>query len=378
MIEFKIKKKSSKSKARLGILRTPHGDVETPAYVSVATQGVVKALTAEQAEATGAQLLIANTYHLHIRPGEAIIKKNGGLHEFMHWKRPIMTDSGGFQVFSLGFGRDYKTGKVSKEGDQAVIEMGQQPKLLKITPDGVLFRSYYDGSEMFLGPKESIKIQEKIGADIIFAFDECPSPLADHAYVDNSLIHTHAWANLCLKTKKSKQALYGIVQGGRFKDLREKSARFIGALPFDGFGIGGEFGADKKSMTAMLGAVTPHLPETKPRHLLGIGHIDDIIPIIKSGVDTFDCITPTHYARHGYAFTAKGKLNLNRASFLNDKNPLDKKCSCFVCQNYSRGYITHLLKANEITPLSLLTFHNMYFFNAYVKKMREEIKKGSL
>ena len=241
-----------------------------------------------------------------------------------------------------------------------------------------MFRSYHDGSEMFLGPKESIKIQEQIGADIIFAFDECTSPMADHAYTKKSLEHTNEWAKICLKTKKSKQALYGIVQGGKFKDLRTESAKFIGDLPFDGFGIGGEFGADKSSMTGMLDIVTKELPEGKPRHLLGIGHLDDIIPIMKSGIDTFDCIAPTHYARHGYAFTSKGKLDLKKKTFLTDKKPLDPKCSCFVCQNYSRGYITHLLKANEITPLKLLTFHNMYFFHGFVKKVREEIKKGNI
>lgn len=378
MIEFKIRKKSNKSRARVGILKTPHGDVETPAYVSVATQGVIKTLTSEEVKATGAQLLIANTYHLHVRPGEEVLKKHGGLHKFMNWDSPIMTDSGGFQVFSLGFGRDFQSGKILKKESDTVIELGQQPKLLKITPDGVMFRSYHDGTEMFLGPKESIKIQEKIGADIIFAFDECTSPMADHAYTQKSLEHTNDWAKICLKTKKSKQAMYGIVQGGKFKDLRAESAKFIGGLPFDGFGIGGEFGADKSSMTGMLDIVTNELPENKPRHLLGIGHLDDIVPIMKSGIDTFDCIAPTHYARHGYAFTSKGKLDLKKKSFLLDKKPLDPKCSCFVCQNYSRGYITHLLKANEITPLKLLTFHNMYFFHGYVKKVREEIKKGNL
>lgn len=378
MIEFKIKKRSTKSKARIGALKTSHGTVETPAYVSVATQGVIKTLTSEEVKATGAQLLIANTYHLHIRPGEAVLKKHGGLHKFMNWKRPIMTDSGGFQVFSLGFGRDFQTGKILKKENDTVIELGQQPKLLKITPDGVMFRSYHDGSEMFLGPKESIKIQEQIGADIIFAFDECTSPMADHAYTKKSLEHTNEWAKICLKTKKSKQALYGIVQGGKFKDLRTESAKFIGGLPFDGFGIGGEFGADKSSMTGMLDIVTNELPEGKPRHLLGIGHLDDIIPVMQSGIDTFDCIAPTHYARHGCAFTSKGRLDLKKKVFLTDKKPLDPKCSCFVCQNYSRGYITHLLKANEITPLKLLTFHNMYFFHGFVKKVREEIKKGKL
>lgn len=383
VIEFKILKKSKKSRARLGILKTPHGVVETPSLVPVATQAVIKTLTSEEVEQTKTQILIANTFHLHLKPGESIIKSAGGLHQFMNWKKPLMTDSAGYQIFSLGFGKDFGTGKILKgsKNNEVKIKLGQQPKLLKITNDGVYFNSPLDGKKIFLGPKESIKIQEALGADIIFAFDECTSPLATYEYTKRALHRTHKWAEKCLKTKNSKlktQSLFGIVQGGKFKDLRIESARFIGSLPFDGFGIGGEFGNDKKLMLKMLDWTIKELSETKPRHLLGIGYLEDIENIIKSGVDLFDCTVPTHYARRGIAFTSLGKLDMAKNTFLKEKNPLDKKCQCFVCQNYRRNYISHLFRANEITAMKLLTFHNLYFFNTFVERIREKIKKGKI
>lgn len=378
MIDFKVLKKCKKSKARLGQLSTKHGVIETPCLVPVATQAVVKTLTSEEVKETKSQILICNTYHLHLKPGEDVIEKSGGLHKFMNWQRPLMTDSGGFQVFSLGFGRDYGTGKILKQKKNDEIEYGQQPKLLKITQDGVYFRSFLDGRKVFLGPRESIRIQEKLGADIIFAFDECTSPISDYQYTKKSLEKTHKWAKICLDSKKSEQALFGIVQGGKFKDLRIESARFIGSLDFDGFGIGGEFGDNKKKMLEMLDWTIKELPEEKPRHLLGIGYLEDIPKIIERGVDLFDCNVPTHYARRGIAFTSEGKLDLGRKVFLKDGKHLDKKCSCFVCQNYSRKYISHLFRAKEITALFLLTFHNLYFFNSFVEKLRKEIKQGKL
>lgn len=392
MISFSVSKKSKKSRARLGRLATPHGTIETPAFVGVATQATVKTLNSDEVPATGTQLLICNTFHLHLKPGEDVVKKSKGLHSFMNWDRPLMTDSGGFQVFSLGFGIDYGTGKILKEKNGATIKVGTQPKNIRITEDGVYFRSPVDGRQLFIGPKESIRIQEKLGADIVLAFDECTSPIADYEYNKKALERTHRWAQICLKTKKSKQALYGIVQGGKFKDQRIESARFIGSLPFDGFGIGGEFGDSKKTMMEMLRWTLTELPEEKPRHLLGIGHLEDIPLIIKEGVDTFDCIVPTHYARHGYAFISqksKGKsqnletakharLNLEKSEFKKDLGPLDKNCSCPVCQNYSRSYIHHLLKAKEITALRLLTLHNLHYFNAFVGQLRIQIKKGLL
>jgi len=376
MIEFKILKESKISRARLGMLKTSHGAVETPCLVPVATQAAIKTLTSEEAGQTQSQILIANTFHLHLKPGEEIVKSAGGLHKFMNWPKPLMTDSGGFQVFSLGFGRDFGTGKILKGKPNSSIKKGQQPKLLKITGDGVFFASPLNGEKIFLGPKESIKIQEALGADIIFAFDECTSPMADYDYTKKSLLKTHRWAEICLRSKKSKQALFGIVQGGKFKDLRKESAQFIGSLPFDGFGIGGEFGNNKKIMVEMIDWVIRELPEQKPRHLLGIGRLEDIAKIIKAGVDTFDCIVPTRFARHGAAFASEGRLDFSKTKFLKDKNPLDKKCSCFVCRDYRRNYLAHLFRANEITALRLLTFHNLYFFNSEIAKIREKIKKG--
>lgn len=387
MIEFKILKKSKKSRARIGLLKTKYGVVETPCLVPVATQGVVKTLTSEEAAETKTRILIANTFHLHLKPGEDIVKSAGGLHKFMNWQRPLMTDSGGFQVFSLGFGKDFNVGKILKyfpaEGgarqgrpgqNTEIIKKGRQPKSLKITQDGVYFQSPLDGKPLFLGPKESIRIQEKLGADIIFAFDECTSPLADFEYTKKSLLKTHKWAEICLKEKKTGQALFGIVQGGKYKNLRIESAKFIRSLPFEGFGIGGEFGDNKEALGKMLNWVVRELPEEKPRHLLGIGKLEDIEKIIKQGIDLFDCTVPTHYARRGIAFTSSGQLNLKQSKFLKDKKPLDEKCGCSVCQNYKRNYICHLFRAGELTAFSLLTFHNLYFFNTFIEKIRQRIK----
>jgi queuine tRNA-ribosyltransferase len=378
MVKFEIIKRSKRSRARLGILKTSHGLVETPAIVPVATQATIKTLTTDQVLASGTQLLIANTFHLHLKPGERFVKKAGGLHTFMHWPKPLMTDSAGFQVFSLGFGRDLGLGKIAKWDGGQRVEHGRQPQHLKITDRGVHFRSPVDGRPLFIGPKESIKIQAALGADIILTFDECPPPSASKKYVQASLDRTHAWALECLKAHRSKQALSGIVQGGSFKDLRQQSAEFIGELPFPGFAIGGEFGTDKHQMAKMVGWVNDVLPDAKPRHLLGIGHPEDIPHIIKAGVDTFDCIVPTHYARHGTAFISSGRLDVNKTVLLGDKKPLDPKCGCDVCHNYSRSYIAHLFKAKEITGMVLVTMHNLWYFNQLVAQYRRLIKQGKL
>jgi len=380
MIKFKVLKKSKKSKARLGILKTPHGEIETPALVPVATQAVIKTLTSEEAKAAKCRILITNTFHLHLKPGEKIIKSSGGLHKFMNWQRPLMTDSGGFQVFSLGFGKDFGLGKFLEKNlkNKKIIGKSKQPKSVKITPDGVFFRSPLGGEQLFLGPKESMKIQEALGTDIIFAFDECTPPTADYDYVKGSLRRTHKWAKICLESQKSKQAIFGIVQGSEFKDLRQESAKFINSLGFDGFGIGGDLWREREGTKKILSWVIPILNEKKPRHMLGVGHLRNIEDIIKSGIDLFDCTVPTHYARRGIAFTNSGKLDLNKTIFLKDKKPLDSKCDCSVCQNYKRNYIAHLLKAREITAMRLLTFHNLYFFNTYVEKIREKIKNNQL
>lgn len=384
MLEFKIIKKLKKSRARLGILKTAHGEIETPAFVPVATQATIKSLSSEEVRETKSQILIANTFHLHTKGADKIIQLSGGIHKFMNWQKPLMTDSGGFQVFSLGFGKDYGVGKILINNQRPItngkVIIGQQPKFVKITNDGVHFNSPIDGSKLFLNPKKSIQIQEAIGADIIFAFDECPPPNADYEYSKKAMERTHRWAIESLKAKNrkfKKQSLFGIVQGGKYKDLRIESAKFIGSQPFDGFGIGGEFGDDKKTMMKMISCVNDELPEQKPRHLLGIGYPEDIPKIIRAGVDTFDCIVPTHYARRGIAFISVGKLDIGKSAFINDKNPLDKKCACRVCQNYKRNYLCHLFRAKEITAMSLLTFHNLYFFNSLVEKIRNEIKKGN-
>src|SRR3989344_2114868 len=380
LMQFKILKKSKNSRARLGFLETEHGVVETPCLVPVATQAVVKTLTSEEAAETKSQILIANTFHLHLKPGEKIVEKAGKLHKFMNWKKPLMTDSGGFQVFSLGFGKDYGVSKFLGKGmsDKKIIGESGRPKSLKITQDGVFFKSFVDGSELFLGPKESIKIQEKLGADIIFAFDECTAPLASYDYVKKSLERTHKLAEISLKTKKSKQAIFGIIQGSEFKDLREESAKFINSLDFDGFGIGGDLWRERGGAKKILDWFIPTINERKPRHMLGVGYLKNIEDIIKSGIDTFDCTVPTHYARRGIAFTSEGKLNIKQVKFLKKREPLDKGCVCNVCLNYKKDYICHLLKAHEITALRLLTFHNLYYFNNFVEEIRAKIKKGEI
>lgn len=361
-------------------METSHGVVETPCLVPVATQGVVKTLDEKEVEETKSEILISNTFWLHLRPGEKIVEKSGGLHKFMNWKKPLMTDSGGFQVFSLGFGKDFGVTKFTggKNDEKTAIVKNQTAKAVKITRDGACFRSPINGDELFLGPKESIKIQQKLGADIMFAFDECTPPLANYEYVNDSVEKTHSWAKICLKAKKSKQALFGIVQGSGFKDLREKSAKFINSLDFDGFGIGGDLWRERSGTRSILKYIIPHLNEKKPRHLLGVGHLKNIEDIIKEGIDLFDCTVPTHYARHGIAFTFKGRLDLKSSKFLKKNEPLDKECTCRVCLNYKKNYICHLLRAKEITALKLITFHNLWHFNSHIESIRQKIKKGEL
>ena len=379
-MNFKILKKSKISNARIGFIETPHGVVETPYLVPVATQAVIKTLDSTEVEQTKSQMLISNTFWLHLRPGEKVIEKTGGINKFMNWKKPLMTDSSGFQVFSLGFGRDFGLTKFLGKGmkDKKVITRENQPRSVKISQEGVYFKSPINGAQLFIGPKESIVIQEKIGADIMFAFDECTPPLADYEYVKKSLERTHAWAKVCLKIKKTKQALFGIVQGSEFKDLRMESARFINSLGFDGFGIGGDLWRDKGGTNRVLSWIIPLLDEKKPRHMLGVGYLKNIEDLITSGIDTFDCTVPTHYARRGIAFTSEGKLDLKQRKFLKKNEPLDKNCTCTICLTYRKNYICHLLKAGEITALKLLTFHNLWYFNSYVEEIKTKIKKGEI
>lgn len=373
MFSFKVLKRSNKSGARLGVIATPHGDIETPAFVPVATRASMRLIPSNDIVETGAQLLICNTFHLHLTPGEDVVKQAGGLHKFMHWDKPLMTDSGGFQVFSLGFGSDHGMGKILKEKPNGELDVEAKPKQIKITEEGVHFRSPRDGKEIFLSPKESIRIQQALGADIMYAFDECPSPLANEEYMKRSLEKTHRWAKESLDARTSDQALYGIVQGGSSKALREESARVIGSMDFNGFGIGGEFGYDKESLHNIVAATNAVLPDEKPRHLLGVGHPEDFPYIARSGCDTFDCIAPTHYARRGVVFTSEGRLDLNKAIHKRAFIPLDPACNCVVCKNYSRAYISHLVISNELTGLTLATMHNVYYLNTLAKQMREKI-----
>jgi len=386
-MEFRILKKSKKSRARLGVIKTPYGVLHTPCFLPVATQGTVKTLDSRDVKEIGFEGILCNTYHLFLRPGDSLIKSQGGLRKFMNFNGIIVTDSGGFQVFSLGKAVEQGVGKIAKmfpgTNDYFPVRKKDERRksFVKIREEGVYFRSHVDGKEHFLSPEKSIKIQQNLGADIIFAFDECTSPFDDFNYTKKAMERTHRWAKRCLKEagELKKQSLFGIIQGGEYKVLREESAKFIGSLPFEGFGIGGALGKTKKEMFEILDWVIPLLPPQKPRHLLGIGYLQDIKKAIEKGIDMFDCVYPTRFARHGIAFNSKGLLlNLKKTSFLKDKNPIDKKCSCFVCKNYSRSYISHLLRARELTALRFLTYHNLWFFKNFIDKIRNEIKEGKI
>src|SRR3989338_3365725 len=382
-MRFRILKKSKNSRARRGIIETKHGVIETPAFIPVGTQATVKGMTVDQLKSIVYQSLLCNTYHLYLRPGDKVIKKMGGLHKFMNWDRPIFTDSGGFQVFSLGYGLEHGVGKVASmfPGEKGGVLHGEtehvikKEKLTRITENGVEFRSHLDGSLHFLTPEKSIEIQRNLGADLIFAFDECTSPLHDYVYTKKSLARTHRWAKRSLAAfQGGDQALYGIIQGGAFRDLREEAANFISNMDFDGIGIGGALGNTKKEMYKILGWITPLLPENKSRHLLGIGAPDDIVQAVKLGVDTFDCVAPTRMGRNGGAILAKGYLDLKSGRHLKDKNPIDKKCGCYTCQNYTRAYLAHLFRADEMLGPILATIHNLWFMENLMKIIRKSIK----
>src|SRR3989344_3922688 len=364
MFSFKIKSADKRTRARTGILKTSHGSLNTPAFIPCATQAAVKALTTIQASASQTQMLMVNTYHCYLRPGPDIIKAAGGLHKFMSWDKPIMTDSGGYQAFSLN-----------------------KPKLVKITDNGVEFRSHIDHSKHFFTPEKSIAIQEQLGADVMFAFDECTKFDAPKDYIQESLKRTHRWAELCqqAQTKKSKQsqALYGIVQGGQFKDLRKQSAEFLSKLNFPGYGVGSIFGEPKvESYTALKHSVEA-LPEKKPIHFLGIGAVDDIFAGVELGVDTFDCVLPTRLGRVGYIFSSqckratKWRYRVTNSKFKTDFTPLDKNCDCYVCKNFTKAYIHHLYKAHELLFYTLASYHNLAFFNNLMENIRTSITNDS-
>lgn len=346
MFEFKILKKDKNSKARLGEITTPHGIIETPAFVPVATKASFRGLEIEDVEKFGAEILMMNTFHLFCKGQNEFIKKMGGLHKFANTSLPIMTDSGGFQVFSQGFGKEYNIGKHLESREQS---RKKSENLVKIDNDHVLFRLPADGRILEMNPEISIKAQKDLGSDIVFAFDECASPVSSWEYAKESLDRTNLWAKRSLKAfSGGKQAIMGIAQGGDFPDLRKESAEFMSKLDFFGYGIGGSFGNSfgdsKRSMYKIIEIVNSILPENKFKHLLGIGEVDDIFESIKQGADTFDCVIPTRWARHGTAITSKGKINIRSSKYLYDKNPLDKTCSCHTCQKYTRSYLSHLTR----------------------------------
>jgi queuine tRNA-ribosyltransferase/7-cyano-7-deazaguanine tRNA-ribosyltransferase len=382
LLEFKVKSKDGK--ARAGLLKLKHGIVKTPELMPVATKATVKALSSEDLHELGTQILICNTYHLMLQPDADVIFEMGGLNKFMNWNKPLVTDSGGFQAFSLGFGKEFAVGKIFFPGEEYTQSKPKGKSIAQINDKGIRFRSIYDNSRQFLTPEKSIRIQEKLGADMILVLDECTSPLSSKEYTANSLVRTHKWAKKCLEVHETNQALIGIVQGGHWQDLREKSAKYIVSLDFDSYAIGGSLGKSKKDMYNILDWVIPYLPENKTRHLLGIGVVEDIFESIERGVDLFDCVSPTRLARSGFANIGppigtknnKYRIKLSSVKYRMDKTPLDPNCKCKVCNNYSRAYLHHLLKTEELLGFNLISFHNVYFMLELMKEIRNAIDTG--
>ncbi len=357
MHEFQVTSRDPKTSARCGILKLTHGEVQTPCYMPVGTQASVKALSSEDVLSCGSEILLANTYHLMLRPGADLIEKAGGLHAFMHWEKPILTDSGGFQVFSLA-------------------------DLRKITENGVQFQSHLDGSKWEMTPESATVLQHRIGADIIMAFDECipyPSP---EDYVDQSVERTTRWANRCIQVhsqcgRDKTQALYGIVQGSNFPHLREKSAKQLFALDFPGYAIGGvSVGEPKEVIYGVVEQTVPYLPQNKPRYLMGVGTPEDLWECVERGIDLFDCVMPTRIARNGTALTQKGRVILKNTQYASDFTPLDSQCSCECCRNYTKAYLRHLFQAEELLVLRLVSLHNLSFMNKITSMIRKSIVEG--
>ena len=380
-LEFTIHKELPNGLGRVGTIHTPHGNIQTPAFVAVGTKGTVKSLTPEQIKETGVQTIIANTYHLYLEPGAEQINKMGGLHKAMNWDGPLMTDSGGFQVFSLGVAYGKGISKVSHKNNMEplladIVSEDERPKIAKIDSEGVMFRAHDSGDAHYFTPEKSIDIQHNLGADIIFAFDECTAPNESDHYQSEALDRTHRWAKKSLDYHKSKpnaetQALFGIVQGGRSEKLRKESAEYIGSLPFDGFGIGGSF--EKEDMDKAVGWCNEILPKEKPRHLLGIGEPMDLFMAVENGCDLFDCVAPTRMARNGGVYTKNGKVNLLNKEYRDDLKPLDQGCGCYTCKNFSRSYVAHLFHAKEMLASTLTSIHNIYFISHMVSNMRESM-----
>jgi tRNA-guanine transglycosylase len=406
MAEFKFEviEQNKDTRARTGVIHARRGNIETPYFVPVGTLASVRSLDAADLEMLGAQCTLINTYHLHLKPGDKLIKKLGGANKFMNFNKPLFSDSGGFQAFSLGLAREHNIGKIGNffpgEVEQTeagalgaqgnyqspgLCEPNKKENLTKITDEGIEFRSIYDGSRHFFDAKKSMEIQSNLDSDIIMAFDECTSPLSDKDYTAKAMARTHDWAKLSLEYHNQDQALYGIIQGGYFKDLRDESTRFINDLPFEGIAIGGSLGNCKADMHEILEWVIPQLDE-RPRHLLGIGEINDIFECVARGIDTFDCVAATRNGRRGCLFILpvsggnvenKFRINIARNQFRDDPQPPDPNCDCPTCKNYSRAYLSHLYNARELSYFRLATIHNLWFMLRLMEQIRASVKGGT-
>lgn len=354
-MHFEVLKKDNNSRARLGRCHTAHGVFHTPAFIPVGTQATVKAMTPEELRDLGAEIILSNTYHLYLRPGHERIRRLGGLHRFMHWEHPLLTDSGGFQVFSLN-------------------------SLVKVSEEGVEFQSHLDGSRHFITPEKAIAIQEALGADIIMCLDECTPYPASHEEAECSLQRTLKWSRRCRESHRaSHQALFGIVQGGMYSDLRQKGVEVLVEIGFDGYALGGlSVGENKESMARVIGETAPLLPENLPRYVMGLGMPGDMIEAVREGVDMFDCVLPTRNARNGMLFTRSGKMAIKNAKYAEDPSPIEPGCPCYTCRNYSRAYLRHLYFAEEILAFRLNTIHNLHFYLTFMREMRQAIAEDRL
>lgn len=368
MFEFSIQKKAKTGSARTGTFKTPHGNIKTPVFMPVGTKATVKTLSNEDLKNLKAQIILSNTYHLYLRPGEKVVKKMGGLHKFMNTPLPILTDSGGFQVFSLA----------KKDGPHKTNNI---KTTVKIDENGVEFKSHLDGSKHYFTPEKAIQIQHDLGADIIMAFDECAPADSSKKYFNQAMDRTHEWLARCKKAHSrhnDKQALFGIVQGGLYEDLREESAKYVNSMDLPGNAIGGlSVGESKSQMLKMIEATVPHLAENKPRYLMGVGTPEDLLECVDRGIDMFDCVHPTRMSRHGAFWTNDGRFNIKNSSYKIDTKPLQKGCKCEACTNHSAAYIHHLFVENEILSLRLLTIHNLHFLLDLMRHIRDNIKKGT-
>lgn len=374
---FEVLSQAAGGRARLGRLSTPHGVIETPAFMFCATRGTLKAAGPEDLELAGAQVMLANTYHLMLRPGSELVERLGGLHAFSGWKGPIFTDSGGFQVFSLGHGSvadEVKGRRTRPEGRKL---------LLRITEHGAVFKSYVDGAQVVLTPERAIEVQRQLGSDLVAVLDECTPYHVDRDYTEKSMEMTHRWAERCLvefdRGDSGRQALYGIVQGGVHTDLRQRSAEFVSSRPFFGHAIGGSLGAAKDQMYDVVELTQAHLSPVRPVHLLGIGGVDDIFHGVERGIDTFDCVAPTRMARHGWALSGSEplwRLNMTNARFREDESPLEADCDCRACRRHSRAFLHYLFKAGELQAMHLVTIHNLHFMTRLMAKVRAALAAG--